>query len=570
MRRGTEQRGARVLLLGVDGADPDLIAAWTEAGELPCFARLTRGGLSGRAQVFPLVSTLPAWTSVLTGATPGRHGVLDFTRRRGYRVEFVGGAVRRVGTVASHLDAAGLRVASLGFPATYPPEELLHGVVIAGWDSPVASSADRSFVQPAEMHERLLEALGPRVLDFEEPGVDELRPRVAGGHDVFARGLERRARRRASVASWLMKRSRWDLLALYFGETDTAAHHLWPAHDPASPRRPRGFPPVRGHEDPLLQVYRAVDSALAELIEQARPEAVVLVSDHGSGGASDKVLYLNRWLAEAGLQRRSRRLDAHVVARARDQVPGLLPASVRDALFSAFGRALPTLVESRTRFGGIDFGHTVAFSEELPYAPSVWLNVVGREPSGVVPEAQRIEAARHVARRLERELRDPWTGAPVVDRAWLREEVLEGPAVEDAPDLILELALDGGYTYALLPSARGPSGCGPWRRLAHEELLGRKGRAMAGSHRPAALLSVWGAGAGVGHLEGARLEDVTPTVCSLLGVPWPAWSEGRSLVAAGTGRAESSESGDDAPGQPLDRAGAAVLSERLRRLGYLD
>lgn len=562
-------RGARVLLLGVDGADPGLVSGWVEAGELPCLAALARNGRLGRARVFPLVSTLPAWTTILTGATPGRHGVLDFTRRRGYRVEFVGGAVRRVPTLARHLDELGLRAACLGFPATYPPEPLRRGVAIAGWDSPVASAADRSFVEPPWLHRRLLAALGRRVLDFEEPGVDELRPDRGGGHAELARGLGRRARRRGRLARWLLERLRWDLLAVYFGETDTAAHHLWPSHDPTSPRRPAGFSPPPG-ADPLLEVYRAVDRVLGELVEVARPEAVVVVSDHGSGGASDKVLFLNLWLAEAGLQARSRRGRAALAALARERVPAFLPAPVREGLFRAFGRALPSFVESRTRFGGIDFARTVAFSEELPYAPSVWLNVAGREPLGTVSAGERLGVAREVARRLETELVDPWTGEAVVRRAWLREEVLSGEAVEEAPDLILDLAEDRGATYALLPSARAGSGAAPWRRLADEELLGRKGRAMAGSHRPDALLLLSGAAVGEGPLEGARLEDVAPSVCALLGAPRPAAAEGRCLVPDEHDLATAAPAlGSAGTGPALGRAGAAVLTERLRRLGYL-
>ena len=557
--------GARVLLVGLDGADPGLVEAWARAGELPVLAELVATGRCGSPRAFPLTSTLPAWTSVLTGASPGRHGVLDFTVRHGYGVRFVGGATRALPTLVRHLDEQGLTAALLGFPGTFPPEQLVRSVAISGWDSPVSSALGEGFVEPPWLHRRLVASVGARALALDAAGLDEHRPDRTGMAEL-GRILAESLRRRATLAYFLLGRLRFDLLAVYFGETDTAAHHLWPGHDPGSPRRPKGFcPPAR---DPLLEVYRAADEVIGELVDRARPEAVIVVSDHGSGGASDTVLHLNRWLARAGLQRRGSSVCAGALARAREVAPALLPQPLREPLFRQLGRALPNLVESWTRLGGIDFRRTVAFSEEIPYAPSVWLNVAGREPRGVVDPGRREATASMVARQIESELRDPWTGAAVVRRAWLREEVLAGPAVARAPDILLELELDRGYSYALLPSNRGCDAEGPFVKLADAELLGRKGRALSGSHRPDAFLALSGRSVGAGRLESVALEDVAPTVCAMLGIPGPPGCEGRALVP---GEGEPDASRDLQPsataGSP---ANAAILRDRLRRLGYVD
>jgi len=571
--------GARVLLLGIDGADPELLDHWIDEGRLPGFAALLRQGLSGRVHVFPLASTFPAWTSVLTGAIPSDHGLLDFTRRVGYRVELQGAGSRRLPTLVAHLDGLGKKAASVGFPATYPPEKLKRGVVISGWDSPVTSVADPSFVEPPWLHRRLLAELGAGALDIEEPGADEmdLQGTSLGPRLRLAEGLARRARRRARLGEHLLGKDRWDLFSLYFGETDTASHHLWPLHDRSSPRRAESWSECR--EDPLLEVYQAVDALLPHLVAAARPEAVILVSDHGSGGASDKVLYLNHWLAEAGLQqRRERRGAGFAFAALRDRAPRLVPRALRGSLYRAAGRALPSLVESRVRFGGIELDKTTAFSEELPYAPSIWLNVSGREPRGTVDPTRRIETAQTLARRIESELLDPWTNRRVVRRAWLREEALEkGPYLELAPDLILELELDlGRYSYCLQPSSRFRGGSGPppvWRRLEPEELAGSKGRSLAGSHRSEAILALSGPRFGTGTLAHPRHEDVVPTICALLDVMRPAEARGTSHLPGHEPQALSandSSSGEDGPNPGYDRAQSSLMAERLRKLGYLD
>src|SRR5881396_3590067 len=49
-------------------------------------------------------ATFPAWTSLVSGVNPGRHGVLDFTERvpGTYRVRFVNGSYRRVPGRGAH------------------------------------------------------------------------------------------------------------------------------------------------------------------------------------------------------------------------------------------------------------------------------------------------------------------------------------------------------------------------------------------------------------------------------------------------------------------------------------
>src|SRR5207249_493261 len=82
-----------------------------------------------------------------------------------------------------------------------------------------------------------------------------------------------------------------------FGESDTVAHHFWRFHDRRSPRHaPSPF------GDAVRHVYEALDAAIGALLAAAPPDATVaVVSDHGSGGAGDRVVHLNRRFAECGL-----------------------------------------------------------------------------------------------------------------------------------------------------------------------------------------------------------------------------------------------------------------------------
>jgi predicted AlkP superfamily phosphohydrolase/phosphomutase len=555
---------ARALVLGLDGADLDVIGAIGRARLPHLHALMDRGAWARLESVKPF-ATLPNWTTFLTGVDPGRHGVFDFTTRRGYRVAFTAGTVREAPTLAARLDVMGLACACIGFPATWPPERLEHGVFISGWDSPVAFEADRSYCWPPSLHDELVARFGP--LRFDD--VDEFEAGHEGWHARLPDALVQRVEGKVELARHLLGQREWDLFACYFGESDTASHHLVSLWDERSPRHPART--TRAEREGLPRVYEALDRAVGALVEAAGLDAeITLVSDHGSGGAGDRVLYLNRALAEAGLLAfRSSGVGVPLVARVKDAALTLLGARWRQRLFMAAGRALPGLVESRARFGALDFAHTRAFSDELNYFPSVSFNVRGREPEGVVDPLDLPSLRREVEGVL-RALRDPWTDLPVVAEVWPREELYDGRYVDRAPDLVLELHLDArGYSYNLMPSASAPPGTGPWRKLTSDEHLGRKGRSLPGSHRPFGLYVAAGPLVEpVGEVR-ARMADATATLLARLGVAPTDEMAGRVLREhlrrpRITGTLASAE-----PTRALE-GDRSLLERRLRALGYID
>jgi predicted AlkP superfamily phosphohydrolase/phosphomutase len=557
--------GAKHLLVGLDGAGLELIEQFG-ARELPhLHACMERGIRSALRSVLP-PATLPNWTTLLTGYNPGIHGVFDFTLRRGYRVQFSAGSVRNTPTLVARLDQLGKRCACLFFPGTFPPERLAHGIYVSGWDAPVAFEADASFVWPRSLYREIVERFGPERFD----DIDQFDVAAAGWHAQLPAALCKRIERRVELARWLLANRHFDLFAIYFGESDTAAHHLWSLHDPASPRRPSRVSPAE--QRGLLDVYRSLDWAVGKLIAAAGGSGVEvsIVSDHGSGGASDKVLYLNRALEAAGFLRMRPRTAAHwLVGQAKDAALTRLPPRLRERLFRGFGALLPGLLESRARFASIDMPHSRVFSDELNYFPALHYNLRGREPSGTVERAE-IPALRAELERALYALRDPYTGAPVVARVYAREELFHGACLERAPDLLLELALDAGYSYNLMPSAAASS-CGPFRRLQAHEFLGRKGRSLPGSHRDRGLYVACGPSVRpLGQVD-AAMADVSATLLARMQVQSPSDLDGVCLQNAlySTQPAEQPALPQAPPATSASHDTARV-EERLRRLGYIE
>jgi len=72
---------APLLVIGLDGASLDLVRPWADEGRLPVLAALMKRGAWGRLRSTVPPATFPAWTSLVTGVNPGRHGIFDFSAR---------------------------------------------------------------------------------------------------------------------------------------------------------------------------------------------------------------------------------------------------------------------------------------------------------------------------------------------------------------------------------------------------------------------------------------------------------------------------------------------------------
>jgi predicted AlkP superfamily phosphohydrolase/phosphomutase len=561
--------GSRALIVGLDGATFTIADPLVRDGRMPNLARLLREGFSAPLQSTTPAITLPAWSSFLTGCSPGIHGILDFVHREPgtYRLTFTNSTHRLVPTVHEWISSLGGRVASVAVPTTYPPTSV-NGVVISGFDSPVALGIDGSFVHPPALAGEIFQRFGGmKFADFQEIHIGP------GWHTAALRSLEAEIQRKEAICRWLLEQERWDLFMVVFGETDTVAHHFWMFCDPNSPRYP-GDSVAAPLRDAIARVYECCDRALGVLLDAAGAEQVIVASDHGFGGAGDRILYLNRFLENKGwLQYRRERVGAqgfrwgsHWVDRGKAFAIDHLPATAQERLFRALPNSWLSGIESRSRYGEIDFSKTQAWSDENNYAATIHLNVRGREPLGVI--SNRDEA---IGRLSEDLLSWEEDGIRVVRRVFTREQLFEGPALERAPDLVLELSEPQDYSWTVLPSVRVERGT-THRRLATSELMGGKGFGMNGSHRPQGVLVLHGKAYVVGERGAANIQDCMPTWLTAAGWPVPDYTDGRVLqntFAMPTRPRYHRFDSNSGATRTLRRSEEASLRARLQSLGYL-
>ena len=527
---------SRVLVIGWDGAEPSLVERWMDDGSLPNLAQLRNTGAYLRCASTIPPATFPAWTTCVTGVNPGRHGMFDFTELTpgAYAVRFVNSSFRRAPAVWNVLSSAGRRVGVIGVPGTHPPEPV-NGFMVSGFDAPVTTRIDRSFVYPPELYATARDWV---FADFQESRIGP------GWHGMALRSMIAAIDTKRAIALDLLRREPWDFFMVVFGESDTVAHHFWLFHDAGSPRHVPGF------EDAIHRVYQRLDAATGALIDAAQGDVLaVVVSDHGFGGAGDGVLHINNRLAELGCFAFTARGRGGWLKRLAMTAA---PPAWRGALFRMF-RGAAERAESAARFGGIDWERTRAWSEELNYFPSVRVNLEGREPFGQVAAGEYDSFCEDLCAALE-----AW---PPVRKAWRRDALYHGPYVDRAPDIVLDLRLENGYSYSCL---RSPAGGPAERRMLPQERFGGKERGMTGNHRGTGILFLSMPSAA----RTARLEDVAPTILGHMGVPGPPM-DGTSLLAPA---AVQSESGGDSgrAARPYTTEEEKAVEDRLRALGYFE
>ncbi|MGD0075143.1 MAG: alkaline phosphatase family protein [Candidatus Binataceae bacterium] len=579
----------RLIIFGVDGGTLDIVRPLCERGLLPNFQRLLADGVSGElASTFPPM-TFPAFTTFMTGKNPGGHGVFDFFERAPgrYGVRFVNAGSRRGKSIWRMLSEAGRRVAVIGFPVTYPPEQI-NGVMISGFDAPgIGARADRTCFWPREFYDELREHVGEYIIT---PTVDMRRAYKRPGEGIAA--IERTIERKLQTALYVMERERWDCFAFMLIESDFGGHRYWKYYDPNSPH----FDPAAPAElrDGLPRVYRAIDDCLGKLMERAGDAGILVFSDHGFGGACTKAVYVNRFLEQQGALRFAAsntgkggaagaiRLTARLLmAKLKDIGLHYLPEAIRTPLLRSM--KLGNQIESRIRFGGIDWRHTQVYSDESPYFPAMWINLQGRDPAGIVPPDQYDQMRDRVIGWLS-EWRDPESGHPLVRRVFRAEEIYSGGQIKRAPDLLIDWNLDQGYSYLSGRSLEDASGAAI-RRLALSEFWTPEMTTRSGSHRPNGLIFAHGGPfAGKRVISGASLTDLAPTILFCQGLPLPADIEGRVLqdlykpefletnVPSASGDSAAggqAPQGDGSASDSYTDEERAIIERRLRDLGYI-
>ena len=536
----------KTLIIGLDGATFDLLRPWAEAGHLPNLHKLMKDGVHRDLNSTMPPVTSPAWPTFMTGCNPGKHGVFDFIQPSGANYTLVNASKIKQPTIWQRLSAAGYRVGVLNVPVTYPPSEV-DGFMVTG----ILSPKDGQFCYPPDLIDRYKGELGAYRI---APNIQY----KAGNEEAYIADIYSLIRAHGDWALALMAGETWDVMMVHFIALDIMMHALWRFMDHDHPRYVDS-----PYEHAIRDGYKLVDAYVGKMLTMIPEEtAVFVMSDHGFGPLHN-IVNLNNFLIEKGLL--VLKNDPMTRTKAAAFKHGVTPAGVYKMVEKVGLQNFATRVSKNTRnqvvgkflsFDSVDWSKTIAYS--MGHVGQVYINTAGREPEGIVTEAEYKARRQEVIEALAA-LEDK-NGRSLLTKTILREDTYHGDYAKDGPDIHLVIdeynmiafplfATDGNIISSQI---RGDSGCHRSEGvfIAHAPAI-KKGECM----------------------EMANILDLAPTIMAVMGEPVPSIMDGRVLTEIFTEPPaityDEREWTDIYESKSLQQDDEKQVEDRLRSLGYL-
>jgi predicted AlkP superfamily phosphohydrolase/phosphomutase len=525
----------RTFLIGLDGATFDVLDPMMQEGVMPALREFLGGGVRAKLRTVVPALTPPAWTSLMTGRSPGYHGIFDFFAKESpdsYYFHVSSAQDVRAETLWSIVNRAGRRSTVLNFPMTFPAPHI-DGNVVPGW---MPWRQLRLGCRPNDLFDRIKKLPG---FEAKELSMD-LSPEAKAVQGCRLEELEewvsfyiRRERQWLRILEMLEREDPSDLTAILFDGVDKIQHLCWRFIDPAF-RRPDASERDDRVRSLCLDYYRQLDEILSRIFAMSGPDdSIFIASDHGFG-AQTGTFFVNSWLEKKGYLSWSNN-------------GGPEAGGSGDLGMEQLARHVYLLDWEKTR----------------AYVPTPSGNGIYIVRSGMT-DSEYGDLRATLVRELG-EVRDE-NGLPVVSRIFTSDEVFSGPCQNLSPDITLELR-DGGLVSIL-----------------DSETVFRTRAEPIGAHRPEGVFVA----RGPGYRRGVKLEelsilDVAPSVLDSLGLAVPADLEGRIPAEAmmpGSGErtrkapalapAGSPVAAKPASKAKLSRDDEKKLAAHLRALGYLE
>jgi tetratricopeptide (TPR) repeat protein len=292
-----QESAPEVWIIGLDGADWDLLNPMMERGELPHLQKLRDEGSAGILRSFePLLSPM-IWTSIATGRSPAEHGVTWFMTESADGAKIpISSASRRVRAFWNIATENDIKSGVVGWWATWPADEV-NGFMVSdyvGWHSfgitGREATADGLTWPPGLLTKALAALPAPTAIDndllatmVQLPPAELAYDPEAGIYDDPINHLRQAiatSRGYTDLVLQQLQEERPRVLAVYYEGTD-AVMHLYGRYSP--PRLPWvSKEDFTAYRNAVTSYWRWQDGLVGELLAQRSPQTtVIVVSDHG-------------------------------------------------------------------------------------------------------------------------------------------------------------------------------------------------------------------------------------------------------------------------------------------------
>ena len=291
---------ARVLFIGLDGIEMEVLKPLLRAGRLPNLGRLIDRGVFGYLKTFRPTYSPVVWTSIATGKAPTEHrilGFLDLDTNGPYTSN-----ARRGKAIWNILGDYGLTCNVTGYWITYPAEAINGHMV-----SQVTSTQQYSEVWKGMLYKdvkdatyppEFIEELWPVVEPYQtqEYLQQKVLPRIFGDLSDLNPSYEVERLIRDSLwsfagdfvyfnaAKYILQKYPADLDMVYLGGTDVIAHRFWRYRRPDiyayKDRIQQRY--IDAFKDGIDHYYEIVDDMVGRLVALVPEDTrIFILSDHG-------------------------------------------------------------------------------------------------------------------------------------------------------------------------------------------------------------------------------------------------------------------------------------------------
>ena len=473
-------RMKKTIVIGLDGANWDLIDPWIKRGDLPNMQYLKENGSWGDSESQLPTVTCPNWKCYSTGKNPAKLGVFWWQRVDKKNKKLIGFDSRSFKSleIFDYINKAELKVGVVNMPTTYPPKKLDGFMISAPPDS-----ASTGYTFPETLEENLKRKYDYSVHPKTQPSSREDLERDL--NDVL-----HLIDSRFNVAKDLIDSV--DFLHVSTFYINVLQHFFY-------------------NEEPTKQGWKIIDQNIKEFIQDNYN--LILMSDHGIHEV-DTVFHINSWLEKEGyLKTKISPIRNLYKFGINTEILSKIANPLR--LSKILKKIVPKkLVKSIPSANGTIAGLTGIPEDSIDWDESKVLATGQGTVYILAPEGT--DEYNNLREELIEKLKNltiPNSDRNVAKKVYRKEEIYSGQYLDIAPDIVYE---QGRHIY----TAPG---------IGMTECFSSSHKWKA-ENKKEGLCLFYGDDIKKGlKLDGVKIVDLAPTILHLMNIPVPKDMDGKVL-----------------------------------------
>ncbi len=257
----------KLIILGLDGANWTKLDEYASKGFMPHFTSIVKEGTRGTLQSnFPFTSGT-AWTTIFTGANPGKHGIPHHLTE----------GKQELPSIWKILSNNSIKCIVVNDLITYPPLKI-NGIMISGGFSTPPTS--KNYVHPQSLQEEIESLTGGYTPSLDKKALENAQQ---GNFEEFFNEVEEYGNKVVKTSIHLSKKNDWDVLSIMLENPDYIQHFFW------------------DNKQFLERFYGWLDKVIKEFYDVGKSvnSNLLIISDHGFGPIKKHFL-VNSWLEKEG------------------------------------------------------------------------------------------------------------------------------------------------------------------------------------------------------------------------------------------------------------------------------